>query len=83
MTVARLWVSILLPVSSSTCENDDAQNRKEKRISRESRCSLVADSMLGGVLVASFLRLQSLFHIVSTFSTSAIHKNRCIAYFVM
>lgn len=37
MTVARLWVSILLPVSSSTCEKDEAQTRKEKRISRESR----------------------------------------------
>jgi hypothetical protein len=37
MTVARLWVSILLPVSSSTWENEEAQTRKEKRISKESR----------------------------------------------
>ncbi len=37
MTVARLWVSILLPVSSSTAEKEEAQTKKEKRISRESR----------------------------------------------
>lgn len=37
MTVARLCISILLPVSSSTCENDEAQTRKEKSISNESR----------------------------------------------
>ena len=37
MTVARLWVSILLPLSSSTCENDDAHTRNENSISRESR----------------------------------------------
>ncbi len=37
MTVARLWVSILLPVSSSTDEKEEAQIRKEKSISRESR----------------------------------------------
>lgn len=37
MTVARLCVSILLPESSSTCENDEAQTRKEKSISNESR----------------------------------------------
>lgn len=37
MTVARLCVSILLPVSSSTCENEEAHTRKEKSISNESR----------------------------------------------
>ncbi len=37
ITVARLWASILLPDSSSTCENDATQFRKEKRTSRESR----------------------------------------------
>ena len=39
MTVARLCESILLPVSSSTCENDAAQLRKEKSTSSESRCA--------------------------------------------
>lgn len=37
ITVARLCVSILLPVSPSTFEKDEAQTRKEKSISNESR----------------------------------------------
>jgi len=37
MTVARLWVSILLPLSSSTCENEDTQTRNEQSTSNESR----------------------------------------------
>ena len=37
ITVARLCVSILLPVSSSTCEKEEAQLRNENRISVESR----------------------------------------------
>ena len=37
MTVARLWVSILLPLSSSTCENDDTQTKNEQSTSSESR----------------------------------------------
>lgn len=40
MTVARLCVSILLPLSSSTWENDEAHTRKEKSISNESRWHL-------------------------------------------
>lgn len=37
MTVARLWMSILLPDSSSTCEKDEAQLRKANRTSIVSR----------------------------------------------
>src|SRR5205809_654375 len=36
ITVARLWMSILLPDSSSTWENEAAQVKNEKRISKQS-----------------------------------------------
>jgi hypothetical protein len=39
MTVARLWMSILLPDSSSTVEKDDTQFRNVKITSIVSRCA--------------------------------------------
>lgn len=38
-TVARFVRSILLPVSSSMCENDATHFKKTKRISKVSRCA--------------------------------------------
>ena len=40
ITVARLWMSILLPVSSSTCEKDDVQFKKANKTSMVSRWAL-------------------------------------------